>query len=106
MAMRTVTIPSQTIVESIQSYTYNAGASVNVVVGVGNEINGVFNFVVPQQFDFIRIVDEPAIIDPETKQLVKNAITDFSDLMAQYPNGSFTTNDLWPYIDLIRSRRT
>lgn len=104
--MRTVTIPSQTIVENIQSYTYNAGYSVNVVVGVGNEINGVFNFVVPQQFDFIRIVDEPAIIDPETNELVKNAITDFSDLMAQYPNGSFTTNDLWPYIDLIRSRRT
>jgi hypothetical protein len=103
--MRTVTIPSQTIVENIQSYSYNAGYSVNVVVGVGNETNGVFNFVVPQQFDFIRIVDESAIIDPETQQVMSPAITDFSDLMAQYPDGNFSANDLWPYIDLVRSRR-
>jgi hypothetical protein len=39
-----------------------------------------------------------------TGEVVKPEITDLADLEAQYPDGSFTTNDLWGYVDLIRSR--
>jgi hypothetical protein len=103
--MRTVTIPSQIIVENIQSYTYNAGNSVSVMVGVGEETENGFYFTVPQQFDFILILNKDEIVDPQTNQVLTPAITDFSDLMAQYPDGNFSANDLWPYIDLVRSRR-
>jgi hypothetical protein len=103
--MRTVNIPSQTVIENIQSYTYYEGHSVQVVVGVGIEKETGFYFIVPQQYDFILIIDKPEVIDPETQQVMSPAITDFSDLMAQYPNGNFSANDLWPYIDLVRSRR-
>ena len=103
--MRTLTIPTQTVVENIQSYTYNAGSSVGVMVGVGMEKENGFYFVVPQQFDFILIIDKAAVLDPQTNEVLAPAITDFSDLMAEYPDGAFSANDLWPYIDLIRSRR-
>lgn len=104
--MRTVIIPQQTITESIQSVNYQIGAYVDVVIGVGSIIDGQFFFSVPQQFDNVRIVDRPAIVNPQTGDIVSPAITDFSDLEAQYPNGSWTTDDLWPYIDRIRARRT
>jgi hypothetical protein len=103
--MRTVTIPTQTVVESIQSYNYQVGAYVYVVVGVGKMIDGAFVFDVPQQFDSIYIIDIPAVIDPVTQQQITPAITDFSDLMTEYPQGNFSTDDLWPYIDQVRARR-
>lgn len=103
--MRTVTLPSQTITENIQSIEYQINAYVQVVVGVGSEENGRFKYVVPQQFDVIRIMDSPEVLDPQTQEVVRPAITDFSDLMTEYPNGSFTADDLWPYIDKVRARR-
>lgn len=103
--MRTVNLPAQIIIEKIQSYILNVGYSVNIVIGVGSIIDGTFQFSVPQQFDSVNIVDVPEVIDPVTQQVMKPAITDYTDLMTQYPGGSFTTDDLWPYIDLIRSRR-
>jgi hypothetical protein len=103
--MRTVTIPTQTVIESIQSYNYQVEGYVYVVIGVGKMVDGTFVFDVPQQFDSVYIIDTPAVIDPETKQVIKPATNDFTDLMNQYPNGTFSTDDLWPYIDLVRSRR-
>lgn len=103
--MRTISIPAQVIIEKIQSYILNVNYSVNIVIGVGVMVDGNFQFTVPQQFDSVSIVDVPAVIDPVTQQVMKPAINDYTDLMIQYPGGAFTTDDLWPYIDLIRSRR-
>lgn len=103
--MRTVVIPAQTLTEAIQSVEHQIGYFVRVVVGVGSEVDGQFVFNVPQQFDSIVIQNVEEVLDPETGAVLRPAVTDYSDLIAQYPNASFSTNDLWPYIDLIRSRR-
>lgn len=103
--MRTIQVPAQTITESIQSVNYYVGVYVDILIGVGTEVDGVFQFSIPQQFDNVKIVNTPEVVDPMTGQLIRPAITDFSDLEAQYPNGTFSVDDLWPYIDLIRSRR-
>jgi hypothetical protein len=103
--MRNVVIPAQDVIESIQSYSYQLNAYVYVVIGIGNIVDGEFVFNVPQQFDSVYIIDKAEVIDPETGQVVSPAINDFTNLMNQYPNGSFSTDDLWPYIDLVRSRR-
>jgi hypothetical protein len=103
--MRTVTIPTQTVIESIQSYNYQVGSYVYVVIGVGKMVDGAFVFDVPQQFDSVYIIDSPAVVDPVTQQQMKAATTDFTELMAQYPEGNFSTDDLWPYIDQVRARR-
>lgn len=103
--MRTINVPAQTITESIQSVNYYVGVYVDILIGIGTEVNGVFEFAIPQQFDNVKIVNTPEIVDPMTGQVVVQAINDFSDLEAQYPNGNFSVNDLWPFIDLIRSRR-
>tara|TARA_R110000822_G_C15291821_1_gene491138 strand:+ start:1301 stop:1636 length:336 start_codon:yes stop_codon:yes gene_type:complete len=111
--MRTVNIPAQTISENIQSYINNVGYSVNIVVGVGVMVDGTFMFSVPQQFSSIDIVNVPEVIDPVTQQVMKPAVTDYTDLMAGSPSwdsskpaGSFSEDDLWYFIDLIRSRTT
>ena len=103
--MRTVTIPTQTVIESIQSYNYQVGSYVYVVIGVGKMVDGAFVFDVPQQFDSLYIIDKPEVVDPVTQAVITPATTDFTDLMTQYPDASFTTDDLWTYIDLIRARR-
>jgi hypothetical protein len=103
--MRTVTIPAQTVTEAIQSVEHQIGQYVNIVIGVGSEIDGQFVFTVPQQFDSVVIQNVEEVLDPETGAVLRPAVTDYADLIAQYPNASFSTNDLWPYIDLIRSRR-
>jgi len=103
--MRTVTIPTQTVTESIQTVEHNIGGFVRVVVGVGSNVEGQFVFTVPQQFDTMMIENISEIQNSMTQEIVRPAITDYSNLMAQFPNGNFSANDLWPYIDLIRSRR-
>lgn len=103
--MRTITVPQQTYVEQIQSVNYQVGVYVDILIGVGNVVDGNFYFVIPQQFDDVKIVNSPEVINPETGDIMSPAINDFTDLMTQYPGGSFTSDDLWPYIDLIRSRR-
>ena len=103
--MRTVTIPEQTITEAIQSIDYQIGSYVQVVVGSGSEVNNNFQFTVPQNFDVIRIMDAPEVLNKETGDVIRPEITDFSDLMEQYPGGSFAADDLWPYIDKVRARR-
>lgn len=99
--MRTITIPEQTIVEAIQSYDHYIGIKVAVVVGVGSQTNGQFNFTIPQQFQNYVIMDRP---EQEIDGQVKPAITDYTDLITQFPDGTFGTDDLWPYIDRIRAR--
>ena len=103
--MRTVTIPTQTVIESIQSYNYQVDGYVYVVIGVGKMVDGSFVFDVPQQFDSVYIINTPAVIDPVTQEQIIAATTDFTDLMTEYPQGNFSTDDLWPYIDRVRARR-
>lgn len=102
--MRTVNVPAQTVTEAIQSVEYNVGGYVRVVVGNGTMVDGTFQFIVPQQLQTYMIVDQPEFKDPQTGEIVRQQISDFTNLNNQHPNGSFSTDDLWPYIDLIRSR--
>ena len=105
--MRTTTIPQTIVNEEIQSFKHQVGAYVNVIVGFGSEVNGEFIFTVPQQFDNILIVDV------EASPLVgREAISDYTDLMSANPSWSpnkpantFRKEDLWHFVDLIRSRR-
>ena len=103
--MRTVTIPSQTVVEAIQTVEHFINAYVRILVGIGSEVDGQFVFVIPQQYDTVIIENISEIVNSITGEVVRPAITDYADLIAQYPDGNFSTNDLWPYIDRVRARR-
>lgn len=103
--MRVITIPQQTVSEEIQSVDHVIGSVVRITIGVGTEINGVFQYTIPQQFDVVMIADRNEVLDPETGAVLQPSLSDYTDLSTQYPNGSWATDDLWPYIDLIRSRR-
>lgn len=102
--MRTTIVPQQTVSEEIQSVEYNVNAYVRIVVGVGQLRDGVFEFIVPQQFQTYVIVDQTEIRDMETGAVIREGYSDFTDLNSEYPNGSWSTEDLWPYIDRIRNR--
>lgn len=102
--MRTITINGQSFTEEIKSYDYNVNNFIRVLVGIGNVVDGKFVFNLPQQYQTYIIEDVPEFKDPMTGTIVRTAINDLSNLLAEYPNGSFAVDDLWPYIDLIRSR--
>ena len=101
--MRTTTIPAKTVTEAIQSVDYQVGIYVQVLIGTGSEINGTFEFDKSQVYEVVRIMDAPEVLNKETGEVIRPANTTFSDLNAQYPNGSFSLDDLWPYIDRIRA---
>lgn len=103
--MRTTIVPQQTVTEDIQSYDHVIGSFVRITIGVGQEIDGLFQYNIPQQFDVVMITDRSEVLDPQTGTVLQPALTDYTDLSTQYPNGSWSTDDLWPYIDLVRSRR-
>ena len=102
--MRTITIPEKTITEAIQSVDFQVGVYVQVLIGVGSEVDGTFKFDDSQVYEVVRIMDASEVLNKETGAVIRPANTDFSDLMSQYPNGSFSLDDLWPYIDRIRAR--
>lgn len=104
--MREITINNQTMLEEIKSYDYNIGSFVRVLVGLGSIVDGKFTFFLPQQYDTIIIQNEDGSTNSMTGEVIKPQIDDLTDLEAQYPGGSFLINDLWPYIDRIRARRT
>jgi len=110
--MREITIPQQTVYESIQTYEHFVDKSVSVWVGVGSEVNGVFQFTFPQTFKEFVIANAAERINPETGQVLRPAITDYADLMSANPSwapnkpaGVFRQEDLWHFVDLIRSRQ-
>jgi hypothetical protein len=102
--MRQITINGQVFNEEINSYTYNIGNYLRILVGLGKVVNDVFVFDLPQQYETIIVQNEQGLTNQMTGEVVKPSITDFSDFEAKYPNGSFATEDLWEYVDLIRSR--
>lgn len=109
--MREITIPQQTVYESIQTYEHFVGTCVTVSVGVGSDVNGVFQFAYPQTFKNYTIANAAERLDPQTGQVIRPAIADYDDLMSANPSwapnkpaGTFRQDDLWRFIDLIRSR--
>ena len=104
--MREITV-SETIAEDIKSFEHEIGRWVRVLVG--RVVNGDFP---PQQFDTIMIEDVPERRNSITGELITAAITDYTDLMSANPEwavgkpaNSFRQDDLWRFIDLVRSRR-
>jgi hypothetical protein len=103
--MRQITINGQVFNEEINSYTYNIGNYLRILVGVGKVVDGVFVFNLPQQYETVVVQNEQGSKNQMTGEVYKPSITDLTDFETQHPNGSFSTDDLWPYIDLVRSRR-
>jgi hypothetical protein len=87
----------------IQSFDHNIGNFVRVLVGVGQTIDGKFVFDVPQQFTTYFIADEPGRVNPMTGEVLKEAITDYTDLI-DMGNGNVTVENLWTIIDRIKAR--
>jgi hypothetical protein len=105
--MREQIIPAQTLFEEIKSFEHEVGRWVRVLVGqlVNNEFP-------PQQFDAIMIEDIPERRNSITGELIAAAVTDYTDLLSPNPDwapnkpaGTFRKEDLWRFIDLVRSRR-
>ena len=99
--MRTVTINGQTVYQEIQSYDHNVGNWIRVLVGTGKEVNGKFEFDLPQQYQTYFIDDKPERIRSMTGEVISPATTDYSDLMAM---GGITLENLWSIIDRIDAR--
>lgn len=104
--MRPININGQDFFEEIKSYDYNIGSFIRILVGLGTIIDGKFQFIFPQQFDTVMIQNEQGSFNEMTGEVIKPDIRDLDNLETQFPNGSFTLNDLWAYIDQIRARRT
>lgn len=103
--MRTVIINGQSVNEEIKSYDYNIGAFVRVVVGTGSIVDGVFVFTAPQQYDTVMIQNEDGLTNSMTGEVIKPAITDLTQFETEFPDGAFTMQDLWRYVDAVRARR-
>jgi len=88
---RDVTVPAETFVEEIQSLEeYPNARHIRVTVGklgLNNE------FVVPQQFSLYKIQDEmyTELNGPPTSWAPDK------------PDGTFRNQDLWHFIDILRS---
>jgi hypothetical protein len=109
--MRTSTIPAITVAEDIQLFEHMAGQWVSVVVGVGEVKDGVFSFTVPQQFKTYNIQDNPPVINQMTGEITYAGTMHYTELMSANPSwapnkpaGVFRQEDLWHFVDLIRSR--
>lgn len=99
--MREIVVNGQTVYQEIQSYDHNVGNYVRVLVGTGKEIDGKFEFDMPQQFQTYFIADKPERFAVMTGQILEAAVTDYTDLMAM---GGITLESLWTIIDRIKNR--
>jgi len=107
--MRTQTIPQQTVVEDIVNIDHNLGNFVRLMIGKGVEIDGKFQLLPSQTLETIVIANIPngTINEDGTK----TDIVDYQELLSPYPTwspqkpaGVFRKEDLWHFVDLIRSR--
>jgi hypothetical protein len=101
--MREITINGATYNEEIRSYEHNVGNFVYVMVGLGNMIDNTFVFDLPQQYNTYTIQDVPEYIQSMTNIVLREAVTDYTDLLA-IGNGNVTDQGLWTLIDRIRAR--
>jgi hypothetical protein len=85
---RTSTIPAKEVVEEIANiHDDHINKRLDIYVGVGTFTDGVFNFIVPQQFMPYHIAGKL-----------------YDELITKYP--AYVENDLWEFIDIIRLEPT
>jgi hypothetical protein len=101
--MREIIINGATYNEEIKSYEHNVGNFVYVMVGLGSMVNNTFVFDLPQQYKTYKIQDIPEFVQSMTNIVLREAVTDYTDLMA-IGNGNVTDQGLWTLIDRIRAR--
>ena len=92
---RNKVITEVTVEEDIQSYTHNTGGWIDVVVGVGNTVDGEFKFNVPQQFTSFQILDDDYAALMEDKPVWSR----------NKPAGHFRLDDLWVAVDARRANK-
>lgn len=109
--MRQTTIPQQTVTEDIVSFEHQVDRFVRVLVGKGIVVEGKFQPLPSQTYESFTISDSPAQINSMTDEVIKEAQLDYQELMSAYPTwspqkpaGVFRKEDLWHFVDLIRSR--
>jgi len=82
---RAVAIPASTVIEDISNIHDFPGELIRFQVGKGIEKDGIFEFIVPQNFELFEIKDSL-----------------YQDFAAKFPSG-YSNDDLWDYVDMIRS---
>ena len=109
--MRTQTIPEQVVAEDIIFFEHQVGNWVKVLVGKGSEVNGAFVPFPSQTYESIMIVDNPGVTQSMTGVVLREDRFDYTELMSSKPSwapnkpaGTFRKEDLWHFVDLIRSR--
>jgi len=91
--MRTRIIPAKEYVEDIHAYTWNT-ATKTVAIAIGAKDKDTGEFVPNQTFDTI-------IISGKLYDALLSA--NGNGLVPGKPAGTFRKEDLWPFIDKIRS---
>lgn len=109
--MRTQVIPQQTITEEIVSFEHNINGFVRVLIGKGKVIDNQFELSPNQTLETVLIINSPTSISSLTGEVVPSEYPDYDELLSanpawapQKPQGVFRKEDLWHFIDLIRSR--
>ena len=109
--MRTQTIPEQTVVEDIISFEHRVGSWVRVLVGKGSVQDGIFVPFANQTYETITIVDSLGVLQSMTDIVIAEDHLDYQELIGanpawapQKPANTFRKEDLWHFVDLIRSR--
>jgi hypothetical protein len=94
--MRTQTI---TVTEDIVLFEHKVNTFVRILLGRGTVVDGKFQVFPDQNYDVIMIVDGHISLD-------------YTELMSANPSwapnkpaGVFRQEDLWHFVDLIRSRQ-
>jgi len=109
--MRQVIVPQQTVTEDIISFEHQVDRFVRVLVGKGTVVDNKFQPFPSQTYESFTISDSPAQINSMTNEVTKEAQLDYQELLSAYPvwspqkpAGVFRKEDLWHFVDLIRSR--
>lgn len=109
--MRTQIIPEQTVVEDIVSFEHHIGSWVRVLIGKGTVQDNLFIPNPNQVYEVVNILDKPGITQSMTDTVIKEPQLDYQELMSANPSwapnkpgGVFRKEDLWHFVDLIRTR--
>lgn len=109
--MRTQVIPQQTVVEEIVSFEHNINGFIRVLIGKGTVIDNQFQLSPNQTLETVLIVNTPESTNSLTGEVLRPAYLDYDELLSANPSwaptkpgGVFRKEDLWHFVDLIRSR--
>jgi hypothetical protein len=108
--MRTQTIPEQVVNEDIISFEHIVNSYVRFLVGKGEIVDGKFQPFPSQTYDSFVICDTPGLTAADGT-VIREDRFDYTELMSANPSwaphkpaGVFRQDDLWHFVDLIRSR--